>query len=256
MKNAPKKPVKKTMSKRKKCTITVVILILVAALAFSLWFCLKEEPAVMEYEDFRLTNRDFAYYYWTEVMYSKGAYEDYLEVDFTKPLNEQAYSDTQTWEDHMIDQTLEMIRETMALALEAEKAGFELPQDYQEAYDDVITNFYDAAMGQEYENIDAYLQASYGEDADLESFEQYLLYTHIASAYADELYLLSKPTEEEVQAFFADKLDYYGQDGLEQAGDDLYRDRYNNTIRQVTASYSFTTYEENISLTAPDGLYE
>lgn len=256
MKNVPKKTVKKTMSKQKKLTVSLVVIGLVLVLALTLWLCLRPEPAVMECGDFRLTNRDFSYHYWTEVMYSKGAYEDYLEVDFTKPLSEQPYDDTKSWEDHMIDQTLEMIQETMALAMEAEKEGFTMPQDYIDAYDDVIVNFQDAAMGQEYENVDAYLQSSYGDDADLESFETYLTYTHLASAYADELYARSVPTEEDVQGYYEENADYYGADGLEQARDDLYRDNYNNAIRRVTSSYSFVTYRENISLTAPEGLYE
>ena len=210
---------------------------------------------VMRCEDFKLTNTDFSYYYWSEFFYYKGVYEDYeSNVDFEKPLDEQMYDETTTWQEFMKDRTINMVEETMSLVFAAQDAGHEMSQEYADELDDVIVNFTDAAMGQEYKNVDAYLKASYGKGAKEDTFRQYLYCTHLASSYADVLYEQSVPTEEEVQAVMEREPDYEG--GAEQAAKDLHGENYNNAILNVINAYDFIVNEENIRITAPKGLYE
>lgn len=210
---------------------------------------------VMKYEDFKLTNTDFSYYYWSEFFYYKSVYENYEQnVDFEKPLDEQMYDEDTTWQEFMKDRTITMVEETMSLVFAAQDAGHEMSQEYADELDDVIVNFTDAAMGQEYKNVEAYLKDSYGNGAKEDTFRQYLYCTHLASSYADVLYEQSAPTEEEVQAVMEREPDYEG--GAEQAAKDLHSENYNNAILEVINAYDFTVNEENIRITAPKGLYE
>lgn len=211
---------------------------------------------VMKCEDFKLSNTEFSYYYWSEFFYTKEATGSYMDADFEKPLDTQMYDESRTWQDYMIDHTITMVEETMSLVFAAQDAGHEMSKDYEDALDDVIVNFADAAMGQEYKNVDAYLQASYGKGADEDSFRQYLYCTHLASSYADELYAKSVPTEEEAQAYMDANPAAYAEGGLEQAMEDLYAETYNNAILEVLNAYTFTVNRENIRITAPEGLYE
>ena len=242
MKNVPKKPVKKTMSKRKKCTIVVVIVALVLALGITLWLWLRPEPVVVSSDDgsIQLTNRDFAYFYWTRV---HSCMEDGLDVDLTKPLSEQSYSQTQT-------------EDTRFMVRQAQTVGFELPDEEQKLIDDEIVNFQDTAMGREFASVDAYLCYLFGDGSDLESFKQYLYYEHLAKAYSNEMLLQSEPTEEELLAYYEERMDLYGEDGLEQAHSDLHREKYYKAFQQLSLTFPVAFYPENISLTAPDGLYE
>ena len=212
----------------------------------------------MEAEDFKLSNTEFSYYYWSEYFYFVEVYGEYVSdtLDTSLPLDEQMYDEENTWQDYMIDQTITAVEETMALVFAAEQAGFTLPQDYRDAYDEVIVNFTDAAMAQEYKNVDAYLKASYGKGASMESFESYLYDTHIASAYADALYEKSIPSEDEVQAYFDAHAADYEEAGLDGARQDLHSERYNNAFREAVEPYTFTANRDNIRITAPEGLYK
>jgi len=211
---------------------------------------------VIKSNDFKLSNTEFSYYYWSEFFYWKEAYGTYMDVDFEKPLDTQMYDDTQTWQEYMTDHTITMVEETMSLVFAAWDEGHEMSAEYEEALDDVIVNFADAAMGQEYKNVDAYLQASYGKGADEDSFRQYLYCTHLASSYADELFAQSAPTEEEAQAYLDANPAAYEESGLEQAMEDLHSENYNNAVLNVLNAYEFTVNRDNIRITAPEGLYE
>lgn len=231
---------------------------LVACLLLCVLLCGCKGGTVIKSDDFKLSNTEFSYYYWSEFFYLRQMSDGKADFDFALPLDEQVYDEETglTWQDHMIDQAVVAVEETMSLAFAAEDAGFALPQEYADAYDDVMVNFTDAAMAQEYKNVDAYLQASYGKGADKESFEQYLYYTHLASAYADELYASSAPSDEQAQQYYEENADYYGADGLEQARKDLHTETYNNAFLEAIAPYSFTVNSDKIRIIAPEGLYE
>ena len=215
-----------------------------------------QSKAVMKSTDFTLSNTEFAYYYWSEFFYTKESTGTFMDVDFEKPLDTQMYDENQTWQDYMVDHTITLVEETMSLVFAAWDEGYEMTAEYEEAFDDVMVNFADAAMAQEYKNMDAYLQASYGRGAEEDSFRQYLYCTHLASSYADELYARSVPTEEEAQAYYDANPAAYEEGGLEQAMEDLRTENYNNAILKALNAYTFTVSRENIRITAPEGLYE
>ena len=205
---------------------------------------------VMKSEDFKLSNTDLAYHYWTEVNSGKEALQDL--VDLSVSLDAQMYDETRTWQDYLTDHVLEMVEETMSLVFAAQEEGFELPTEYEDLLDDVIVNFTDAAMGLGYKNVSAYLKDIYGRGAEEESFREYLYNVHLASAYADELSYRSEPTEEQVLAYM-DRHPVYGEDDMEQARQDLHSENYNNAVLTIINSYPFTVDRDNIRITAPKG---
>lgn len=227
------------------------------AAVFLLLMGCKADGSVMECGDLSLSNTEFAYYYWSEFFYYKDVYGEYnSDVDLEKPLDQQMYDEDTTWQDHFIDQVLPMVEETTAMYLAAEAADFELPQDYADALEDIITNFEDAARVQEYKDLNAYLQSSYGKKANERTFRKYLTATHISSAYADHLYETTRPADAAVEAYFAEHADLYGEDGMEQARRDLHSELYNNAFLAAIAPYPCTVNRENIRITAPEGLYK
>ena len=196
--------------------------------------------AVMRCGDYSLDNTGFSYYYWSEYFYFSDAYGDYLAdtVDFSRPLAEQAYSADQSWEDYLVEETLNSVRDTMVMVFEAEAAGFALPTDYEATYRQVLVDFASAAQAQGYSDLNAYLQASYGRLANEESFSAYLYDSHLASAYADHLLAQLQPTDEEVRTYFSlHRGSYVEEEGfdpedetqwLEAVRTDLINDTYQN----------------------------
>ena len=174
------------------------------------------DSGVIRAGDRTLDNAQLAYYYWSEYFYFSGAYGEYLDglVDFSVPLEDQAYSEDLSWQDYLLEETLQTVRETLAMTAQAEAEGFTLPAEDQEALETVVENFRQAAEETGYESLPAYLAASYGDGADEESFIAYLTDAHLAAAYADSLYAAIDPSEEEI----ADYYDSHAGEYLENYG--------------------------------------
>lgn len=215
-----------------------------------------------------LTNTELGYYYWSEFFYFSEAYGEYLEgtVDFSVPLEQQAYDDSSSWQDYLLDEALSTVRDTLAMTQEAEAEGFTLPGEYDGTYQQVLVNFAAAATEGGYDSTEAYLQASYGRGATEESFRAYLYDVHLAAAYADRLLEQCAPTDAECRDYFADHqaeyetyYDAVADDEttwLEQVREDLQTERYQNEVLRIRSSYPCQVRYEGIYLTAPEGLYE
>lgn len=162
------------------------------------------EDDVMVCGDFRLSNTQLAYYYWSEYFYFAGAYGEYLDgvVDLTVPLDQQAYSDEQTWQDYLLDEALSTVRETMAMVFRAQEEGFTLSAQGEADLAEVLESFRTAAEENGYADLEAYLAASYGPGATEESFTDYLRCAHLAAEYADSLFEAIAPTEAEIREYY------------------------------------------------------
>ena len=74
-----------------------------------------------------LDNRMLDFYYWQQYYTfanNYGAYLSYL-MDTSKGLDEQAYSDTETWQQAFLTGAADMFHSITALNLEADAAGFD-----------------------------------------------------------------------------------------------------------------------------------
>lgn len=199
-----------------------VVLALAGLLAVVLWQSSKDKPPTEEEMNqvvvtcgaFTLTNTELNYYYWSEYFYLLGTGGDALSgtLDTSVPLDQQMYDETRTWQDYVLDRTLDTVEATMSMAFAAEEAGFEMPDDYAQTLQRVLDGFAEKAETAGYLDASgegdtlAYLAASYGPGVTMDSFERYLRYSHLAAAYSDELYGSPVFTEEEISDYY----DLYG----------------------------------------------
>lgn len=218
--------------------------------------------------DYALDNTELAYYYWSEYFYFSEAYGSYLDgtVDFSRPLDQQLWSENQTWQDYLLEETLDTVRQTMSMVFQAQAEGFSMPEDYAGTYQQVLVNFSSAAQTGGYASLDAYLQASYGSGASRESFESYLYHAHLAAAYADHLLEEIQPTDQEVRDYFQLHRGEYEEDSgfdpededqwLDAVREDLRNETYQNQFRAICSQYDFQVNYSAAVLTPPAGLYE
>ena len=248
-----------TNKKRRGRRIAVIALALLLALGIGLglWHLLKDaspaprEAMRCEAEDFSLSQTEFSYYYWSELYYFKDVYADYLGTMFDpeRPLSEQKYSETQSWQDYMTERAIMTVRETMAMVFEAQKAGYALSAQGEQSLAAVEQNFRDAAAAQSYASLDAYLAASFGAGASEETFFAYLKNAHLASDYAEHLKAQITPSDELVQAYYEGHRDAYADedDPLAAAKRDFIDEEYRNVYLSVTERYAFTADYETIA---------
>ena len=248
--------------------IGIVVMLLVLVGAGIVLGSMGSGAAVLTCGDFELDNTGFAYYYWSEFFYFSEAYGEYLDgvVDFSQPLDGQAYDETRSWEDYLVEEAVTTVRDTMAMVFQAEAEGFSMPADYDGTYQQVLLDFSVAAQEGGYGSLDGYLKASYGKGASEESFADYLYNAHLAAAYADHLLEQAMPTDEEARAYFSQRQGEYlelyteidpGDEStwLEIAAEDLQNENYQNAFLTICDQYDFLVNYDAVVLTAPEGIY-
>lgn len=177
-----------------------------------------------------MNNRLFGFYYWGEYYYFVNYYG--YEFDSSLPLDEQVFEEVTdsetgettvtTWHDYFMDCARYSIAQVEAMKAEGKAAGFEMPEDYQAEYDNVVatmaTNATSAGFTDDGGNGDvlAYIRDSYGEDVTVEDFEQYLYDSYYASAYSDEIYYSLTYDDSELEAYFDENADYFASYGIEK----------------------------------------
>ena len=108
-----------------------------------------------------------------------------LGLDVNSPLNTQMLSadSNKTQADYYLDAALTKAKNDLALRDKAEAEGFQLPEEDRKAIEsnEQMLELYATVGG--YKSVDKYLQAMYGNGADLESYNEYVELTSIAAAY-------------------------------------------------------------------------
>lgn len=223
--------------------------------------------AVLICGDRTLDNTELAYYYWSEFFYFSEAYGAYLDgtVDFSRPLEEQPYDETRSWQQYLLEETLTTVRDNLAMVQQAGEEGFALPEEYDTTYQQLLVSFASAAVSGGYASTEAYLQASYGRGAAEESFAAYLYDVHLAAAYADAILEQCLPTEDECREYFAGHQAEYETNydaiaddettWMEQVRQDLQNEQYQNRVLEIRSRYPCQVNYDGIRLIPPDGLY-
>lgn len=158
------------------------------------------EQAVVVCGDWAMDNTTLNYYYWSEYFYLVGSGGEYLpeDLDPSQPLDQQPYDEERSWQDYLLEQTMVTIRDTQSMVFAAEAAGFTMDSSYTDSMETVVAGLAADAESRGYDDVTAYLQASYGPGATEESFRAYLADTYLAAAYTDELYYGPQFTDQEI----------------------------------------------------------
>ena len=132
-----------------------------------------------------------------------------LNLDLSKAISKQEYSEGVTWADHFMDLALEDAKANHALCELAKKNNFQLSEDDVKEMEDSLDymEFYSQLYG--YKNMDAYLQSIYGFGATLESYKAYVERATLAQAYYNHIYDSKTYDAEAIRAYEEGKFDNY-----------------------------------------------
>ena len=148
-----------------------------------------------------------------------------LSFDATVDLDEQIYDEStgMTWHEYFVEMARGSLSQVVVLKAEAESVDFQMPEDYQAEYEAVVeampTNAANTGFVDENGNGDvlAYIRDSYGDDATVEDFEEYLYDSYYVSAYSDEIYYSFSYDDAALESYFDANTDYFASYGIEKS---------------------------------------
>lgn len=179
----------------------------------------KGDTVVATINGRELTNTHLQIYYKMQLLDFINYYGEYISqlgLDYTKPLSEQTcyYDDKLTWEQYFLDVAIETWQNYQTLALLAEEAGYEMGQDWQESLDQLPQDLEEQAAEGEYESVDAMLKDLIGPGCTLDGYIEYVRLMYLSSSFYNSEYDRLMPTQEEVEAYFAENEDTFAESGI------------------------------------------
>ena len=152
-----------------------------------------------------------------------------MNLDTTKPIDEQTRDDGSTWADYFMDMALENVKSNYAICKLAESEGFTLPEEEAAAIDESIDYMEMYAQMYGFSNVNDYLKALYGNGATKKSYTQYMTQTATAQAYYDAHYDTLQYTDADIRAYEEDKFTNYSSYNFA-----LYHIDYNSYLPEGT----------------------
>ena len=190
------------------CILAVIICICIAAWKFYDNYQEKHGPYITV-GDHEIQKAEFDYYYYSSLnsfASTYGSYLSYFGLDTSKPLDQQQYSDTMTWDDYFQQQAVNQLKNVYALTDEANEKGFEY--DATSDYDDMVSSIQSYAE-QQGVSEDEYCKSVFGSDATLEGIKPYVEMSGLASAYYNDVEDNIEVTDDEINTYYDENKDNY-----------------------------------------------
>ena len=190
------------------CILAVVICVCIAAWKFYDNYQEKHGPYIIV-GSHEIQKAEFDYYYYSSLnsfASTYGSYLSYFGLDTSKPLDQQQYSDTMTWDDYFQQQAVNQLKNVYALTDEANEKGFEY--DASSDYDDMVTSIKSYAQ-QQGVSEDEYCKSVFGSDATLEGIKPYVEMSGLASAYYNDVKDDIEVTDDEINTYYDENKDNY-----------------------------------------------
>lgn len=190
------------------CILAVIICVCIAAWKFYDNYQEKHGPYITV-GDHEIQKAEFDYYYYSSLnsfASTYGSYLSYFGLDTSKPLDQQQYSDTMTWDDYFQQQAVNQLKNVYALTDEANEKGFEY--DATSDYDDMVSSIQSYAQ-QQGVSADEYCKSVFGSDATLEGIKPYVEMSGLASAYYNDVKDNIEVTDDEINTYYDENKDNY-----------------------------------------------
>lgn len=201
--------------------------------------------------DRTLTNGELQVYYWMQVYNFLEYYGSNVDIDITQPLAEQMMSDTTSWEQYFLNLSLATWNRYQALCVEAEKAGYVLPDDIKEALSKTAENLEAAAQENGFESAESMIQADMGPGSSLEDYINYMNDYYLGVYFFEGIFAQMDPSEEEISAFFDEHAaDFETQYGVTKTSGKLV------DIRHILIEPEGAEKDENGYVTATEDQWE
>lgn len=165
----------------------------------------KHDTVVAAMGSAQLTNGQLQIYYRMQVrefLLSYGEADNYLPLDYTKPLDQQQYDENTTWQQFFLESALQTWQTNQAFATYASENGYALPQAHQQHLDSLAQELQESATEAGYGDADEMLQAELGAGCMVADYVQYLTVYYQGYLYFTQLYESLAADEAEILSYF------------------------------------------------------
>lgn len=140
----------------------------------------------------------------------------YGMFDYTQPLDTQtsAYAENLTWQQYFLQEAINAWHLYQSLAIEADAAGYTLPQEYRDYLDKLPDQIAADALEAGYESADDLIRSNLGSCATLENYMAFQEVYYLGYSYYQSECDKIQPTDDEIEAYFREHEEAYAANGL------------------------------------------
>lgn len=157
---------------------------------------------------YRMQLQDFLSYY--------GSYLSMLGLDVEQPLSEQQcyFDEALTWEQFLLDISIQTWQNNQILALLAEESGFVLDETYEAEFEKLPEMLEQQATEGGYESAAAMLEEVLGPGTTMQSYIDYAKLMTLRNVYYASEYERLTPTDEEAESYFTENETLFSDSGI------------------------------------------
>lgn len=217
----------------------------------------KADTVVATMGDKELTNGELQLYYQNYIytFYNQYAsYMSYIALDLSQPLDQQPCDlmEGQTWEQFFLQNAIENWKQFTLLDILAEQDGYEVGPQLQAELDTILPDLESYALENGYEDIDSYVQANTAINVDAQTYLHFNTVYFTCNGYLDTFYVDGYPTQEEIDAYYAENEATFTQNGITK---DL---GLQSSVRHILVKVETEATEEdwNLALSEAEGILD
>ncbi len=179
----------------------------------------KADKIIATAGDRELDNGTFQFYYAMGVMdflNNNSYYLSYMGLDYTKPLDQQIANeeDNITWQQMFIDNALGTWYSYAVMNMLAAQEGYTVSAEMQESIDTFEEELDKIAVENGFVDAQTMIESDFGAGYDVEHYVKYQKERFTAVDYVSHLYEVLKPTQEELEAYFAENEEALAEKGI------------------------------------------
>ena len=180
--------------------------------------------------DAQLTSGMLQIYYWMgvyEFLSTYGSYVSQLGLDINKPLDEQAFPDSDgTWQHYFLDNALGAWRYQQAIAMKCDATGTPISPGYQETLDTFYDDLTKSAVENGFASIDAMIQSDMGVGCTSEDYYNYSKLSFKEQSYINKMIEDMDITDEMIEEYFTENEAALAVNGITKSTGESYRVRH------------------------------
>lgn len=179
----------------------------------------KGDDVIAAIGDKQLTNAQLQIYYRMQVMDLLNYYGSYLSqigLDTSLPLADQAcyFDNTMSWEQYLLQISIETWQNYQTIGLLAEEAGFTLDAEWEESLTNLPADLLEQAKESGLETAEEMLADVIGPTCTMDEYLEYVRLAYLSNAYYNTLNEQNIPTAEEIDTYFEQQKDVLAEEGI------------------------------------------